>query len=133
MDLPSFKEFFFENVRGEKKSRFRNAAAFRGSNRDGEGVNNTYRTHDKGTRAEEHIENARKGVSMPLTPEILSHVASHDTGLELPKRPGELRKIGRSGGNNKQAAIRREPNGRLSLVSVTPEKETRNFVPRGRY
>lgn len=132
MNLPSFKEFFYENVRGEKKSRFRNAAAFRGSNRSGEGVNNTYRTHDKGAKAEEHIQNARNGMSMPLTPEVLSHVAAHDTGLELPKRPGEVRKIGRSGAGNKQAVIRREPNGRLTLVGITPDKEKRNFIPRGR-
>lgn len=134
--IPSFKEFFFENYKGERKSRFRGDSG-KGFNTPTSGnFNITYDRHNKGSEAKEQINKLRRGDATvtPVTSEILQHLSTNNSNLKLPTKPGEQVAIGRSVGkdnkntyantraykyNRKQAVIEQNPlTGKLQLRSV---------------
>lgn len=134
--IPSFKEFFFENYKGEKKSRFRGDRG-KGFNDPTSGnFNITYDRHRKGSQAQEQINKLRRGDATvaPVTAEILQHLSTHKTNFKLPTKPGEQVAIGRSTGKDnknsyantlaykthkKQAVIEKNPlTGKLQLRSI---------------
>lgn len=134
--IPSFKEFFLENYKDERKSIFRSDKGKGFNDRTSGNFNITYDRHNRGNEAKEKINMLRRGdeTVTPVTSEILQHLSKNNSNLKLPTKPGEQVAIGRSVGkdNNKtykntlahryhkkQAVIEQNPlTGKLQLRSV---------------
>ena len=135
--IPSFKEFFFENTKGVRMSKFRNNTPFKGNDKATSGsFNTTYERHNRGSEAQEQINDLRRGDNTitPVTSEILQHLSTNNSNLKLPTKPGEQVAIGRSVGkdnkntysntraykyNRNQAVLEKNPlTGKLQLRSV---------------
>lgn len=136
MHFPSFKEFFLENMKGERKSKFRNSAHSKGSNmragKDGkpatlDGANNTYDWNRKESEAKEILNNIRRGdvATAPLTPEVMQHISSHKTNLKLPQRPGEQVAIGRGAGADNNKVYKDTLTHRFHKKQVVVERDPR--------